>query len=38
MDQKPSFKKFAIMFVRILVLCLLAYLIVNGVKLLFGLA
>ncbi len=36
MDQKPSFKKFIIMFIRILVLCALAYGIVYGAKFLLG--
>ena len=37
MDQKPSFKKFIIMFIRILVLCALAWAIVYGAKTLLGL-
>jgi len=36
MDQKPSLKKFILMFIRILVLCGLAWLIVYGAKSLLG--
>ena len=36
MDQKPSLKKFIIMFIRILVLCALAWAIVYGAKSLLG--
>ncbi len=36
MDQKPSPKRFLIMFLRIIVLCLIAYVIVYGAKFLLG--
>ena len=38
MNQKPDLKRFIMMFIRIVVLCALAWVIVYGVKTLFGIA